>query len=144
MGQTASGATSVVAAINNKGVEAPVKTVKCNCADPVCTTYGLNVGHFFQGGGFEELFANRVANAVNLFMPFVVALAQVPCPRADFAGDTCDFWSENYGQARCLRCALLHLIATHQDSVIPPHLIVDLWSATEIAREAIVALESTR
>ena len=35
------------------------------------------------------------------------ALTWLPCPRADFPNDTCDFWAETYGQERCLRCAAL-------------------------------------
>jgi hypothetical protein len=36
-------------------------------------------------------------------------LQKVPCPRADFAGDTCDFWAHNYAQERCMRCAAIAL-----------------------------------
>lgn len=35
--------------------------VKCSCGDPVCTYYGLNIGHFPQGSGFDKETAERLA-----------------------------------------------------------------------------------
>lgn len=37
----------------------------------------------------------------------VRALRSVGCWRADFPGDTCDFWHVKYGQERCARCSAL-------------------------------------
>lgn|SRR3990167_7054844 len=38
----------------------PTAIVKCKCGDPVCRTYGLNVGTFYQGTGFDKDVAEEI------------------------------------------------------------------------------------
>lgn len=71
---------------------------------------GHSVCHF-QWDSFKEFNdspnnkanAHLIAAAPELF----VELRKTPCPRADFPGDTCEFWAEEYAQDRCTRCAAI-------------------------------------
>lgn len=42
-----------------------VKVVKCRCGNAYCRTYGLNIGTFYQGAGFDEDTANLIARLLN-------------------------------------------------------------------------------
>lgn len=47
--------------------EREVKVVKCSCGDPVCQTYGLDDGLFYQGSGWSKELAEKHAKAYNAF-----------------------------------------------------------------------------
>lgn len=44
----------------------PWQIVKCQCGHPVCHTYGISVGTFYQGCGFDLADAQLVAAAPDL------------------------------------------------------------------------------
>lgn len=44
-----------------------VTTVKCKCGDPVCNTYGLSDGTFYQGNGWPKERAEQYAEAINAY-----------------------------------------------------------------------------
>lgn len=44
------------------------KIVKCDCGYPKCDMYGLNIGHFPQGTGFDKETARILAQLWNNYM----------------------------------------------------------------------------
>ena len=44
----------------------PVKVVKCNCGHSSCHTYGLSVGTFYQGCGFDRVDAQMFSAAPDM------------------------------------------------------------------------------
>lgn len=81
-------------------------------------------GHFWAMALAEDR-AKLLAHAdamEALVRELAAELRKMPCSRADFEGDTCDFWAEAYGHERCLRCAAL--------VAIPPDLRT-AWDGTE-------------
>lgn len=60
-------------------MKTPVTIEKCKCGDKVCKTYGLSVGNFYQGCGFDKETATAIAGAINKF-------ADDPTYETEYAG----------------------------------------------------------
>jgi hypothetical protein len=45
--------------------EYPIGIEKCLCGDAVCRKYGLSVGTFYNGAGFDQETAQFIADAIN-------------------------------------------------------------------------------
>lgn len=51
-----------------------ITTVKCQCGHRSCKTYGLSIGTFYQGCGFDKETAEKLALAYNTHDRFIKAL----------------------------------------------------------------------
>lgn len=55
----------------------PVEVVKCACGAKVCNTYGLNIGTFYQGCGFDKALAEAICRKLNAHAALVEALEKI-------------------------------------------------------------------